>query len=41
MNIVFGLVIGLSDGWPLILMGVVSALLKLTIIVQFYIYPQE
>jgi len=41
MNIVFGLVIGLSDGWPLILMGAVSALLKLTIIVQFYIYPQE
>lgn len=41
MNILFGLVIGITNGWPLILMGTVSALLKLTIIIQFYIYSSK
>ncbi|PHR73461.1 MAG: hypothetical protein COA66_03470 [Arcobacter sp.] len=38
MNIIFGFVIGIADGWPLILMGTISAFLKISVIFQFYIY---
>ncbi len=37
-NVAFGAVLGLSDGWPLLLLGSISALLKLSIIIQFFYY---
>jgi len=40
-NFAFGLVLGFGIGWPLLLMGGVSALLKLCIIAQFVIYPKK
>ncbi|WP_027859651.1 hypothetical protein [Marinobacterium jannaschii] len=40
-NVAFGFVLGLTDGWPLIMLGSVSALLKLAIIAQFFIYPKQ
>jgi hypothetical protein len=41
MNIMFGAVIGLNDGWPLMLIGAVSAALKMTILTLFSLYPRE
>ncbi|GGK75466.1 hypothetical protein [Amphritea balenae] len=37
-NVAFGMVLGISDGWPLIMLGSISALLKLSIILQFFYY---
>lgn len=37
-NVAFGLVLGLEDGWPLIMTGSVSALTKCAVILQFYLY---
>ncbi|TAF77151.1 MAG: hypothetical protein EAZ52_01035 [Alphaproteobacteria bacterium] len=35
-NILFGIVIGIENGWPLILMGSVSGAVKATILYHFY-----
>lgn len=40
-NVGFGLVLGLVEGWPVILMGAVSALLKLVLILLFIQFPRE
>ena len=40
-NVVFGDVIGFSEGWPLMLMGGVSASLKMTNLVLFTVYPHN
>lgn len=40
-NVAFGLVLGFTDGWPLLLLGSISALLKLGIIIQFFYYRKR
>jgi len=40
-NVFFGMVIGLSEGWPIILMGAVSATLKMTVLLLFVKFPRE
>lgn len=40
-NVGFGLVLGLLEGWPVILMGAVSASLKLMLILLFIRFPRE
>ncbi|WP_432472556.1 hypothetical protein [Amphritea sp. HPY] len=40
-NVAFGLVLGFTDGWPLLLLGSISALLKLGIIIQFFCYRKR
>ncbi len=40
-NIAFGLVIGVADGWPLIMTGSVSALTKAAVILQFYLFREK
>ncbi len=37
-NVAFGLVLGFEDGWPLLMLGTISAVIKLVIIVQFFRY---
>lgn len=40
-NVAFGAVIGIDEGWPLMLMGAVSAALKLTNLILFSLYPKD
>ncbi len=40
-NIVFGLILGLVEGWPIMLMGTVSAASKLTLIVFYFRLPRD
>lgn len=40
-NVAFGLVLGFDDGWPLLMLGSVSALIKFCIILQFYYYAEK
>lgn len=40
-NVLFGAVIGFSEGWPLMLMGGVSASLKMTNLILFTLYPRD
>jgi len=40
-NVAFGFVLGLTDGWPLIMLGSISALLKLGIVLQFFIFKEK
>lgn len=37
-NLVFAMVMGLADGWPVMVLASISATLKLVIIGQFYLY---
>jgi len=40
-NVFFGIVLGLELGWPLILMGAVSGILKLGVTITFLLYPEK
>ncbi|GGC66324.1 hypothetical protein GCM10011362_13430 [Marinobacter halophilus] len=40
-NVFFGIVLGLELGWPLILMGAVSGMLKLGVAITFLLYPEK
>lgn len=40
-NVAFGAVLGLEEGWPIIIMGIVSAAMKLSNLILFSIYPRD